>query len=131
MQIALTMVCVWPSELPVIGRLETILMVSAPLLPTFTPLQFAPPPPAVVAPAPERPLHPATISRSAAVTAGAARHDERIMLGYLSLARCKLRSRAGGSGRIAPEKSEAGSASGRATLLAARRPTTGRVVSRV
>src|SRR5205807_6717829 len=98
-------------------------MVSAPLLPTPTPLQLAaPPPPPVVAPAPERPLQPASTTNRAAATAGAARHDERLMLGSLSLARSKLRPPAGGTGRNAPEKSEAGGAAGRGTVSAARRP---------
>src|SRR5579871_4673098 len=80
-QIALTMVCVWPRELPVIGRLERIFIVSAPVLPVFTPLQLAPPP--AVAPAPERPLHAVRATSSAAIRTGAARHDERSMPGYL------------------------------------------------
>src|SRR5437016_784272 len=84
MQMALTMVCVWPSELPVIGRLDTILTVSAPLLPAPEPLQFAAAPGAAP-PAPERPLQPASARRSAAPSTGAARQDARVIMGSLLL----------------------------------------------
>src|SRR5581483_975665 len=58
-------------------------MVSAPVLPRLTPLQFAPPPP--LAAAPERPLQPASATSSAtAPSTWAVRQVERIIIGHLS-----------------------------------------------